>query len=236
MKKDTLSLTKLIQNFKSIIKDRLFYDRYEYCFCFTLAEANVLRGLKHELIDSRLNQRIEWREMARKRWRKTLDNTVWNVITDEIRADLHTVCDVIINSGVDCKIAVSHHVTYLYTNDLPLIDQLRKFRCLSNVHYTRAVVNRPKNTVRLKKSLYTTRSYFNYTKITPQEKENLKNFFTNQKEHIRISPSLHVFLHEKPYQRTMDHYFIDYSDQQWLTMLALIRPGLIRKTLEIVTK
>ena len=73
-------------------------------------------------------------------------------------------------------------------------------------------------------------------KLTNQEKENLKNFFTNQTEHIRISPSLHVFLHEKPYQRTMDHYFIDYNDEQWLTMLALIRPGLIRRTLEIVTK
>ena len=93
MKKDTLSLTKLIQNFKSIIKDRLFYDRYEYCFCFTLAEANVLRGLKHELIDSRLNQRIEWREMARQRWPKTSEGTFWNTITDQVREDLHTICE-----------------------------------------------------------------------------------------------------------------------------------------------
>jgi hypothetical protein len=34
----------------------------------------------------------------------------------------------------------------------------------------------------------------------------------------------------------MDHYFIDYNDEQWLTMLSLIRPGLIRQTQQIVTK
>ena len=77
----------------------------------------------------------------------------WHAINDQVREHLHTLCDVIVNSGVDCKIAVSHHVAYLYTNDIPLIDRLKKFRCLSNMSYTRAVINRPKNTIILK--LYT---------------------------------------------------------------------------------
>lgn len=225
-----------ILKFKPVVKDQLFYNRYEYCFGFTLAEANVLRGLKHELIDSRLDQRIEWREIARRRWSKTFENGMWNVITDEVREDLHTVCNTIVDSGVDCKITVSHHVAYLYTNDIPLIDHLKTFRCLSGMSYTQAVVNRPKNTILLKKSLYSRRSYFSYVKLTPQEKENIRNFFAVQQEHIRVSPALHSFLNEKPYVRTLDHYFIDYNDEQWLTMLSLIRPGLIRKTQQIITK
>lgn len=235
-KTDILFLTSPLPNFAPVVKDQLFYDRFEYCFSFNLAEATVLRGLNHDTIDAKLDQRIEWREIARKRWKNTIDSMGWNLINDQVRADLHTVCDAIINSGADCKIAVSHHVAWLYTNDLELINNLKTLRCLSGMKYTRAVVNRPKNTILLKSSLYQRRSYFAYVKVTPQEKENIRSFFTTQKEHIRVSPSLHSWLHEKPYQRTLDHYFIDYNDPQWLTMLALIRPGLIRKTCQIVTK
>ena len=222
--------------FKSVVKDRLFYDRYEYCFGFTLAEATALRGLRHDLIDERLDQRIEWREIARKRWKNTIDSMGWNLINDQVRADLHLVCAAIVASGADCKIAVSHHVGYLYTNSVELIDHLRTFRCLSGMKYSRAVVNRPKNIILLKKSAYSRRSYFHCIKITAQEKDNLNNFFDNHTEHIRLSPSLNSFFTEKPYLRTMDHYFIDYNDEQWLTMLSLIRPGLIRRTQQIVTK
>lgn len=229
-------MTSRTPTFKPVVKDQLFYDRYEYCFSFTLAEATVLRGLKHDLIDARLDQRIEWREIARKRWKNTIDSMGWNLINDQVREDLHKVCDAINNSGADCKIAVSHHVGYLYTNDLALIDHLRTFRCLSGMKYSRAVVNRPKNTILLKKSQFKKRSYFVYLKLTEQEKQNIRQFFDNQQEHIRTSPALSSFLNEKPYLRTMDHYFIDYNDSQWLTMLALIRPGLIRKTQTIITK
>ena len=163
-------MTNLNLKFKTVVKDQLFYNKYEYCFSFNLAEATVLRGLKHDLIDSRLDQRIEWREIARIRWRNTLENTHWNVITDEVRADLHTVCRAIVESAADCKIAVSHHVGYLYTNDIPLIDHLKTFRCLSGMNYTRAVINRPKNTILLKNSPYRNRSYFYYLKLTAQEK------------------------------------------------------------------
>lgn len=222
--------------FKNVIKDQLFYDRYEYCFSFNLAEATALRGLRHDLIDERLDQRIEWREIARKRWKNSIDTMGWNQINDQVRADLHTVCDAIVTSGADCKIAVSHYRGYLYTNTVDLIDHLRTFRCLTGMQYSRAVVNRPKNIILLKKSAYSRRSFFHYVKMTQQEKDNLKNFFTNHTEHIRLSPSLNIFITEKPYLRTMDHYFIDYNDEQWLTMLSLIRPGLIRKTQQIVTK
>ena len=235
-KTDTLFLTNLIRQFKPVVKDRLFYDRYEYCFSFTLAEATALRGLRHDLIDERLDQRIEWREIARRRWKNSIDTMGWNAINDQVRKDLHLVCDTIVDSGADCKIAVSHHVGYLYTNDLQVIESLRFFRCLSNVNYTRAVVNRPKNTILLKKSEYKHRAYFQYIKLTGQEKDNIRNFFDVQKEHIRVSPSLLTFLTQKPYLRTMDHYFIDYNDEQWLVMLSLIRPGLIRKTLDIINK
>lgn len=195
-----------------------------------------MRGLSHDLIDERLDQRIEWRNIARKRWRSSMESTGWNVITDEIRADLHLICNKILDSQVDCKLIVSTHFGWIYTNDLNLINQLKSLRCLTNKTYTQAVVNRPKNTVRLKNSPYSTRSYFINVKLTPAEKDTLKNFFANQQEHIRTSPSFNSWLTVHPYLRTQDYFFIDYTGEQWLTMLSLIRPGLIRKTLTIITK
>lgn len=201
---------------------------------FTLAEATALRGLKADLIDARLNQRIEWREMARKRWRGATSGS-WNEITEEIRQDLHTVCQTVLDSSVDCKLVVSTNFGWIYTNDVELIERLQTLRCLSGKAYTRAVVNRPKNTVLLKKSPHQHRAYLHGIKLTAIEKDNLANFFANQREHIRTSPSLTTWF-TGPHQRTQDYFFIDYTSEQWLTMLSLIRPGLIRKTLEIVTK
>lgn len=195
-----------------------------------------MRGLSHDLIDARLDQRIEWRDIARKRWRATMEGPGWNVITDQIRADLHLICDKILDSRVDCKLVVSTNFGWIYTNDHQLIDQLKSLRCLTNKTYTQAIVNRPKNTVRLKNSPYANRSYFINVKLTQAEKDNLKNFFANQQEHVRTSPSFIHWLNEAPYLRIQDYYFIDYTGDQWLTMLSLIRPGLIRKTLTIITK
>ena len=226
-------MTNLNLKFKSVVKDQLFYNQYEYCFGFGLAEANVMRGLDHKLIDSRLDQRIEWREVARRRWQSTLSIGL-NPITEQVREDLHTVCNLLVDKT--CKLVVSTNFGWVYTNDLNLIDQLRPVRCLTNKTYTQAVVNRPKNTIRLKNSSHKYRSYFCNIKLTSAEKDNLRNFFVNQQEHVRTSPSFNRWLTEQPYMRTQDYFFIDYTGEQWLTMLALIRPGLIRKTQTIITK
>ena len=228
-------MAHLNPKFVAVDKDRLFYGLYKYCLGFTLPEANVLRSLSHEWIDARLDQRIAWRETARRRWRSGLGNEFCE-ITSETRADLHQFCEVLTESDFDYKLVVSSHFGWVYTNDIELIDQLDSLLCLSNKAYTQAVINRPKNTVLLKKSPYQNRSYFYNLKLSDAEKQNLVNFFTNQKEHIRISPALDKWLYNLPYKRTQDYFFIDYSGGQWMTMLSLIRPGLIRRTLDIINK
>ena len=65
------------------------------------------------------------------------------------------------------------------------------------------------------------------------EKEQINNFL--QTQDVRISPALQEWI-DTPFNRTQDYYFIDYNSELWLTMLGLIRPGLIRKTLAIITK
>ena len=72
-----------------------------------------------------------------------------------------------------------------------------------------------------------------FKKLTDEEKTHLCNFFTNQQGHARISPALLKWMDER-WHRTQDYFFIDHNDESWLVMLSLIKPSMIRKTVELI--
>jgi hypothetical protein len=233
-------LTKLIQPFKHINKDRLFYNRFEYSISFTIDEASALRDLSHEEIDLTIKRRKEWREIAQQRWNKT--SSVFgkhNIlsrrrkeITDTTVEDLHTLAEVLLVSSADFKLVVSVNQGHVYTNDLILIDQLDRLDFLTGKSYSRATINRPTNTIQLKNPRHQFRSYFKITKITQEQKDHLIAFLTNQQT-IRLSPALERWT-TVPFNRTQDYFFVDHNEMSWLTMLGLVRSGLIRKTQQII--
>jgi len=234
-----LFLTNSNLKFKSVNKDRLFYDRYEYCLGFYLREVSCLRDLNHDHIDIIIERRRQWRQMSMGRWQVgTTRNILANKtreIDDDIVENLHTLTDVLLRSRVDFKLVTSVCTAWIYTNDLSLLEHVDQLDFLLEKTYTQAQVTRPKDTIKLKNPQHTTRAYFGSHKLTPETKANLLNFFANQAEHIRISPSLLSFLHGN-FQRTQDYFFFDYNGDSWLLMLNLIRPGLVRKTLAIIPR
>ena len=125
-------------------------------------------------------------------------------------------------------------MVWIYTNDIKLLKILDNCKYLDCKKFTQAQVDRPKNSVLLKNSKHTHRSYFKNIKLSLEEKQQLANFFTSQQKNIRPSPSLKTWLHGK-FNRTQDYFFIDHDGEQWLLMMSLVIPGLVRKTLEIIT-
>lgn len=144
---------------------------------------------------------------------------------------------------------------FLYHNDLSMVDKLVNDFGM-NLHDTIEVVKKPKsNAVYLTKSNYNYRSYFiNYTEINSSStnEEKLRDYLLNlSEEEVRLSPSLskwanrnfdedfrhnirflsHPILSHPNLERTM---FIDHKDLQILTMIGLIFPESIRKTVDIV--
>jgi hypothetical protein len=154
-------------------------------------------------------------------------------ITDETVENLHAVAELLLTTSADFKLVVSANQGYLYTNDLTLIDQLNRLNGLERKSYCCALVIRPKNTIQLKNPKHGYRSYFKITKITNDQKQDLINFLNNQRESVRISPALDEWI-VGPFNRTQDYFFVDHNQMSWLTMLALVRPGLIRKTMQII--
>lgn len=240
MKTDILYLTNSNLKFKAVSKDRLFYDRYEYSVGFTLAEVSCLRELNHQYVDLIIERRRHWREISLQRWNsaqgsKHIVTRSAREITDDMVTNLHTLTDVLLRSRVDFKLVTSVNSAWIYTNDLKLLDTVDQLEFILEKTYTTAVVNRPKDTIRLKDPKHSNRAYLGNHKLTLEEKANISNFFDNQAEHIRISPSLQAYL-DGSFHRTQDYFFFDYTGESWLVLLSLIRPGLIRKTFAIIAR
>ena len=204
-------------------------------------EASALRDLSHKEIDRTIERRREWREIALQRWNKT--GTVigkhHNIlgrrrkeITEETVENLHELADILLTSTVDFKLVVSGNQGHVYTNELTFVNQLDQLPYFTQKHYSQAEVTRPKNTIQLKNPKYKLRSYFKRIKVTAEQKDQLKGFLTNQTT-VRRSPALDRWI-ASVLHRTEDYFFIDHDNMQWLTMLALVRPGLIRKTMQII--
>jgi hypothetical protein len=244
MKMDTLSLTKSIQPFKLVVKDRLFYNRFEYAIGFCIDEASCLRELGHEQIDVMIKRRIAWREIAQQRIAGNIKSSLFpgasqtilsrrnKEITEKTVNDLHELANVLLTTVSDFKLVVSVSNARVYTNDLALIDQISDLSGVTHKDYNRAVVCRPKNTIKLKNPKHQFRSYIKRIKLTDNQKDHLVKFLANQTT-TRISPALDTWLATKFY-RTEDYFFIDHSEMSWLTMLSLVIPGLIRKTMQII--
>jgi hypothetical protein len=239
MTKDTLFLTKTAVKFQTVQKDRLFYNRFRYCIGFQLDEVSCLRELDHDLIDQQILRRQQWREQAQIRWASGRKNiaTLAGRAQKEILAstveDLHTLASVLLDSTTDFKLVVSMNQAHVYTNDSALIARLDCLPMLRHKTHTRAKVTRPKNTIQLRNPLYRYRTYFKVTKLTTVQKQQLMDFLNNQVPHIRISPALKQWFGQK-FNRTQDYFFVDYNGESWSSMLALVAPGLTRKTLNII--
>jgi hypothetical protein len=225
--------------FKSVTKDRLFYSRFQYCLGFNLDEATCLRELDHAMIDDLIQRRKQWQEVAQQRWINGRQNTTilsrrWKAITEKTVTDLHTVADVLLTSTAEFKLVVSVHQGYVYTNDLTLLTKLDGMSELTFKTRTQAQVDRPQNTIRLKKSNYNFRSYFRARHLSAQEKQQLVGFLKTQQDFVRTSPAM-IQWTKDPFNRLQDYYFVDHDSQQWLTLISLVSPGIIRKTIQILT-
>jgi len=227
------------QKFSPVRKDRLFYNQFEYCIGFCLDEASCLRYLDHGQIDALIERRRQWQEITQQRWvngqqkHGIILRRQWRPITEKTVADLHAVAEQLLIASSKFKLVVTVNQGYVYTNDLALIDVLNAMPELTHKSLTQALVTRAKNTMQLKNPQHQFRSYFKLTKLTTIQKDQLMNFLHNQQSHVRLSPALQRWLTQS-FNRTQDYFFVDHNTENWLTMLTLVQPGIIRKTMHII--
>ncbi len=217
-----------ILNISSDKRDRLYFDLYEYSFNFRMPEMSALRELDHNTIDHVLNSRAQ-RRMPNfgGSWRTT------RIITDKHREDCHAMCDFLL-AQQNYKITISQDWGYFYTNDLSTIRNLAQLSCVIPLTLKQAQIDRPRDTLLIQNSKHEYRSYFKPGRISDQEKQSLRSFLQNQ-EHVRLGPALKDFFgRAHTYHYINDNFFIDHDGQGILTMLGLVRPNCVRKTVKLI--
>ena len=235
MMRVTLSLINSSPKFKPVKSDRLFYDHWQYCIRFRLDEVNCLRySLDPVEIDALLARREEWRDRVRQRWPQNNFVRPHSPITDGTRETLHAFADFLKLATVPYKMVISVNQCWIYSNDTIFLERIERLPFVKYAKFTESVIVRPRNTVVLKNPQHLYRSYFRVTKLNNDEKDRISLFLQGQND-VRISPALAEWI-ATPFNRTQDYFFVDYNAEAWLTMLSLVRPGLIRKTVQIVAK
>lgn len=194
-----------------------------------LDDAGCLRRLSHKWIDEVVEtRRLYHSHISPVRPR----STDFSIPANEAK-NLHKICQLLLDTKHVFKLAVDFDRIRVYSSNTMLFDDLLVAAQFNSVGYTQAVIDRARNTVKLKNSQHCYRSYFSRTKVTDQQKQSIVQFLHNNRNDFRLSPCLTDWI-SSPFKWTEPYYFIDHNDTTCLTMLSLINPSLIKKTNTIV--
>ena len=215
-------------------RSSLYYDQYEWCVTFNIAEANCLRYLDSKKFEQALRNAKKWRqEMSYAQ----LPSERW---TDEKEQDLREARDCLLAETEPFKTVVSCNTVCIYTNHLVLADHLEadgfELRLVRQ-----AMVSKPANVVQLRESQYAYRTYFRERRINLEQRNMLANFLNSRRDTLRVSTALDNwangnfigYIRNHSYSRA--HYFVDHDHPNEGTMLSLVMPGIVRKTIPIQT-
>jgi hypothetical protein len=217
-------------------RSSLYYNQYEWCITMNISEASCLRDLKTVRFEAAIRNAKHWSEQDRfgenfRTWGPTKETA------------LRETRDVLLAETTPFKTVVSFMTVSVYTNHRDLADRLVS---LDNdgvrVRLVRqAAITRPANVVQLRESKYAYRTYFKERKYTQEQRLMLANFLNARKDTLHPCGALMSWLTGQfpgyvlnlNYSRS--HYFVDHDHPNEGTMLSLVMPGIVRKTMPIET-
>lgn len=215
-------------------RSQLFYGQYQYCLRGYQAEFFCLRNMDHGRIDHIVGLRRDWGQRMSIR---QPGSWYWQAmeITEQDITNLHTMLDWLQADTRERKLVIAGSWFYIYSNDESLIEDIAQLPWLdgSKMKVSRVEVRGKPGTVGLKHARHAMRSYFRSILLDDRRRDNLVRLLTQQ-QHIRMSPSLAYWTETARWHRTFDYHFIDHDDANIITLLALVEPRLIRRTLPIV--
>ena len=214
-------------------RSSLYYAQYEWCITINISEANCLRYLDLAEFERAIRNAKHWAENDR--W----TDRAWSITKETA---LYETRDLLLSETEPFKTVVSFNTVCVYTNHPDLADRLIN---LDNdgvrLRLVRqAVISRPENVVQLRESQYAYRTYLRERKYGLEQRLMLANFLNSRTGTLRPCDSLIAWLkggsgfrYNLNYSRA--HYFVDHDHPNEGTMLSLVMPGIVRKTMSIQT-
>ena len=214
-------------------RSSLYYDQYKWCITINISEAPCLRHLGSAQFESAIRNAKIWAE------KDVWTDRSWSVTKENA---LRETRDVLVTETQPFKTVISFNTVSIYTNRRRLADRLID---LGNdgIHMRlvrEAVISKPAGVIQLQESRYAYRTYFRERKYTRDQRDMLKNFLESRRDTLRVSPALNDwiignvgYILNLNYSRS--HYFVDHDHPNEGTMLSLVMPGIVRKTMPIET-
>lgn len=206
-------------------KDRLFYDKWEYCVSFfPVKECSLLTKLDHAAIDRGAAWRNGYRHAG-------------DMISPGDVKKLHDICDVLLNTKIMYKTRREWNTLFLYMNDLTLAQEILNNTHIAKCELKQAVITKPRDVLIRVNPANKYRTYFRSRRYTVEQKNTLLNFYQNNKKDVMFGKSFRYWILGSRSIYTSDwtqaHFYIDHDSTAWLSMINMLLPGSTSKTLSI---
>ena len=229
-------------------RSSLYYGTYEYAITWIQDEIGCVRSLDSHKMQSHIRMRISY-EQRRYTIVYNLDGSKLpeqpSRFTTRCRSNLESARAFLAAETAPKKLVFYNNTITVYTNDAGLYNRLIVCDFTQFVHIKQAELNLPPDTILLKNPQYQYRTYFRGRNLGKQQKARLATWVTTQGNEIAASKSLRSFLELESLatrvywwrsDATESYYYIEHNSLQYETMLSMICPGMVRKTLPIVKK
>jgi hypothetical protein len=215
-------------------RSSLYYDQYQWCITINISEASCLRYLDASKFENAIRNAKYWAE------KDVWTDRAWSVTKETA---LRETRDVLLAETHPFKTVVSFNTVCIYTNRRKLADRLVN---LGNDEVRmrlvrQAVISKPAGVIQLQESQYAYRTYLRERRINLDQRNMLANFLNSRKDTLRVSPALDNWVNGKfigyirNHSYSRSYYFVDHDHPNEGTMLSLVLPGIVRKTMPIET-
>jgi hypothetical protein len=219
---------------QTIIRSTLFYGQWKFCGRFRVIEASALRGLNHKYIDRVIEVRRQWIDRYRNinpggSWRSYSNSNITQPCVDT----LHRICDALCSEKRQYKLMIQGDSLSVYTNDIDLLENFSQISGSAILDFKLVELQGQAGAVNLKTSAHVWRSFFRDRSLDVETGKRLADFLHAQSD-IRLGPALEKCI-KNQWTRYQSWYFMDHDNTSMVTMLSMISPGIVRKTLPIVS-
>ena len=225
-------------------RSSLYYGTYEYAMTWQQDEIGCIRSLDQKKMQSHIRMRMDY-EHSRNSLYKPYGDSFESKFTTRCRDNLEGMRALLAAEIQPKKMVFFNNFLTVYTNNLGLHGQLMACDWIESVDLKRAELNLPPDTILLKNPQYQYRTYFRGRSLGKTQKARLATWVATQGNDIAASKSLREFLdiETRPTRvywwrndATESYYYIEHNSLQYETMLSMVCPGMVRKTLPIVKK
>lgn len=174
-------------------------------------------------------------------WARSLKPSFQSRITPVVERHVIVVADFLAKAECEHKIVLNTDTITVYTNSADFVKsttELAQSLTLGIVTVKTADLCLPPDTIVLKRHYdYQYRTWFRSRELTDHSKQVLKDWISNMGKHVYACPSLRRWLAGKSQRYalqqqdwTLDHYFVDHNDSKLDVWMAMVCPGIVRKT------